>query len=342
MILTELLSARPIPLWKLVRQSGVTEIASLMRGAEQEQRTYPSAASRGSESDPKGYEPWSFEALRRDQEIFAKHGFSVVAIEDNPPMDRVRLGLPGRDQEIEAFITQLRSMGRLGIQVLCYNWMAVSSWTRTSVSVVGRGGALVTGFDRAEAEKLPNLSAPGSITVDQLWDGLRYFLDAVVPVAEEEGIRLGMHPDDPPISQVRGIPRVMGTVESFRRLLQLNPSDANGITFCQGNITLMTDDMPSLIHEWRDKIAFVHFRDVLGTADAFVETFHDEGRTDMAACMRAYADIGFRGPMRPDHVPTMFGEDNENPSYGALGRIFAIGYIRGLEHATYGRSASFG
>jgi mannonate dehydratase len=338
MILTELLSARPIPLWNIVKQSGVNEIVALMRGAEQEQRTFPAAASRGSEKDPREHAPWSFESLLRDKELFAEHGFSVVAIEDTPPMDLIRLGLPGRDEEIENFITQLRAMGRLGIPVLGYNWMAVSSWTRTNVAVTGRGGALVTGFDKAESEGMPALAEPGSISPEQLWDGLRYFLDAIVPVAKEEGVQMGMHPDDPPLPQLRGIPRIMGSVDAYRRLLELNPSDSNGITFCQGNITLMTDDMPSLIHEWKDKIAYVHFRDVRGTADSFVETFHDEGRTDMAECMRAYSQIGFSGPMRPDHVPTMFGESNDNPSYGTLGRIFALGYIRGLEHATFGKA----
>jgi len=342
MILTELLSARPVPLWNIVKQSGVTEIVALMRRAEQEQRTFPVAASKGSDSDPQDYAPWSFEALSRDKAVFADHGFTVIAVEDTPPMDNIRLGLPGRDEEIDNFIVQLRAMGRLGIHVLGYNWMAVSSWTRTNVSVVARGGALVTGFDKAESEKLPDLATQGSITGEQLWAGLQYFLDAVVPVAEEEGIQMGMHPDDPPLGKLRGIPRIMGSVESYRRLLGLNSSDSNGITFCQGNITLMTDDMPSLIHEWNTKIAYVHFRDVRGTADSFVETFHDEGRTDMAACMRAYAEIGFDGPLRPDHVPTMFGESNDNPSYGALGRIFALGYIRGLEHSTFGKDMSVG
>ena len=151
------------------------------------------------------------------------------------------------------------------------------------------------------------------------------------------GVRLGMHPDDPPRSMVRNVPRIMRSADAFRRLLSLRPSLSNAITFCQGNFALMDEDLPSLIREFGagDSIAFVHFRDVRGTADNFVETFHDEGQTDMPACMSAYAEMDFSGPMRPDHVPTMYGESNDRPAYGMLGRLFAIGYIRGLEQSAW-------
>ena len=173
------------------------------------------------------------------------------------------------------------------------------------------------------------------MTEDGLWAALAYFLDAVVPEAEAAGVRLAMHPDDPPLRIVRGVPRVMSSVDGFRRLLRLHPSPANAITLCQGNFALMTDDLVSVIEEFgaRDSIAFVHFRDVRGTADAFAETFHDDGQTDLRACLRAYAAAGVSAAMRPDHVPTMAGESNEIPGYGTLGRLFALGYIRGLQDA---------
>ena len=117
------------------------------------------------------------------------------------------------------------------------------------------------------------------------------------------------------------------------------PSAYSGITVCQGNFTLMTDDLPGLIRRWgaQGKIFFVHFRDVAGDASRFIEVFHDEGPTDMLECMRAYHETGFDGPMRPDHVPALAGESNESYGYATLGRLFAVGYITGLRDATYGR-----
>jgi mannonate dehydratase len=185
--------------------------------------------------------------------------------------------------------------------------------------------------------------APGEVTEEQLWSALKYFLDAVVPVAEESGVRLGLHPDDPPRPRDRNLPRIIRSVAAYRRLLDLHPSPSNGITFCQGNWALMPEvtagetDLPTLIRELAaDHIAFVHFRDVRGTVEDFRETFHDEGQTDLPECMRAYAERAFAGPMRPDHVPTMHGESNRRPGYETLGRLFALGYIRGLEQAAYG------
>jgi mannonate dehydratase len=150
-----------------------------------------------------------------------------------------------------------------------------------------------------------------------------------------------MHPDDPPLSPLRGVGRIMRSIEGFQRLLDLVPSEANGLTLCQGNFALMTGDLPSAIRQLGadGRIHFVHFRDVRGTAECFEETFHDEGPTDMLACLRAYQAIGFDGPLRPDHVPTMEGEVNDNPCYASMGRVFAVGYIKGLMEAVYGAEA---
>jgi mannonate dehydratase len=175
-----------------------------------------------------------------------------------------------------------------------------------------------------------------------LWENLEYFLRRVIPVAEQAGVKLAMHPDDPPLSPIRGLGRIMRSVENFQRLLDLVPSPANGLTLCQGNFSLMTNDLPGAIRHFgrQGKLYFAHFRDVRGTSEKFVETFHDEGQTDMAACMRAYSDIGFEGVLRPDHVPTMEGDSNADPAYSSIGRLFAIGYIKGLREAVYGRPAS--
>lgn len=328
--LSEFLAPRPEPLWQLVKQAGVTNVVAVLQGAEQEQRMFASLEG-GSIVPPGDGAPWSEASIARDLAIFTEGGFDVVAIEDTAPMDLIRLGLPGRDEQIEHVITQLEAMGNLGVRVLCYNWMAISSWARTSVAIPGRGGSLVTGFSLAEASALPDLVPAGSVTSEQLWSALEYFLAAVLPVAEKAGVRMGMHPDDPPLPVVRNMPRIMNSFDNYRRLLALSDSPSNGVTFCQGNFALMGGDVPALIREFEGRIPFVHFRNVEGTADNFVETFHDEGLLDMAECIRAYNDIGFDGPLRPDHVPTMYGEANARPGYESLGRLFAIGYIRGLQ-----------
>ena len=137
------------------------------------------------------------------------------------------------------------------------------------------------------------------------------------------------------IPQIRGVSRIMNSVEAFERLLAIVPSPANGITLCQGNFTLMTDDLPAVIHHLggTGRVYFVHFRDVRGTPEKFVETFIDEGKSDMVACMRAYRDVKFDGIMRTDHTPTLAGDHAEVAGYSTLGRLHALGYMTGLREA---------
>lgn len=342
MSLTELLSPRPNPLWQLVKQCGVDSIVTLLNGGEQDQRMFQSVGAQSTKNTVVRGDvaPWSEASLAESLRLYSSYGFEVVAVEDTPPLDLVRLGRAGRDEELEHIATQIEAMGRLGITTLCYNWMALSSWARTDTAKKSRGGALVTAYRQADESSLPEIDGNTHADESEMWEALAYFLAAIIPVAERSGVRLALHPDDPPMSKVRGVPRIMSSMDSFRRLLSLDSSPANAITFCQGNFALMTDDLPSAITEFgtRDAIAFVHLRDVRGTAGDFEETFHDDGPTDLAACIRAYDAVRFNGPVRPDHVPTMHGEDNSQPGYGTLGRLFALGYIRGLQHATGGRS----
>jgi len=156
-----------------------------------------------------------------------------------------------------------------------------------------------------------------------------------VPVAEEAGVRLAIHPDDPPVSPIRRIGRILTSPEAMQRVINLVPSPVNGITFCQGCFAEMGADLPAEIARFagQGKLFFSHFRNLKGDRYHFTEMFHDDGDSDMYAAMRAYIAAGFDGPMRPDHVPTLEGDDNARAGYSLLGRLFAVGYMRGLIEA---------
>jgi mannonate dehydratase len=279
--------------------------------------------------------PWDYTPLAVYKEMVEEEGLTLTAIEDNPPMDRLRYGAAGAEEEFDQVAQMITNMGRLGISLWCYNWAAAINWQRTSSRLRGRGGAIVSGYDhQLVGSNPPPLMGP--IAADALWANLERFLQRIVPIAEKAGVKLALHPDDPPIlPEIRGVSRIMNTVDAFERLLAISPSEVNGITLCQGNFTLMTKNLPEVIHALggTGRVYFVHFRDVRGTPDKFVETFVDEGQTDMVACMRAYRDIHFDGIMRTDHTPTLAGDDAEVAGYSTLGRLHALGYMTGLREA---------
>ncbi len=280
--------------------------------------------------------PWDPQALTANKEAWEKAGLKLNVIEGPPSLGtKIKLGLPGKDEEISNFITFMKNLKQYGdIDVICYNWMPVISWYRTKKDLPGRGGALVTAFDYEEVKNLPNTEY-GVVTKEDLWKNLEYFLKAVIPEAEKIGMKLAMHPDDPQVDSIKGISRIMTTVDNFNRLVNLVKSPCNGVTMCQGNFSLMGADIPSLVRDFgkRGLIHFVHFRNVRGGKFKFEETFHDEGQIDMYEAMQAYYDIGFKGSIRPDHVPTMAGDSNEKPGYSNIGSLYAFGYMRGLMQA---------
>ncbi len=313
---------------RLLVQVGAEEAVSTLPGASGSATTGTDAAMTRVDR------PWDAVPLAILQRRFLDRGLPLTVIEDSPPMEAIRTGTPGREDELDALTTLVQNMGALGIPVLCINFMAGSGWARTSTEVRGRGGALVTAYDHSVVSGLGEL-AIGPLSPDQMWGNLAWFLERISPIAEASGVKIALHPDDPPLPSFRGVARILSSLEGLERAIELAASPNVGITFCQGNIGLMTDDVPAAIRRFAalEAIHFVHFRDVRGTPECFVETFHDEGPTDMYACMRAYLESGVDAPMRSDHVPTLAGDSNDRAGYSSLGRLWAVGYMLGLREA---------
>ncbi len=273
------------------------------------------------------------------------HGLNLYAIENIPWMwyYKIMFGLDGRDEQIENWHKTLRNMGAVGVPVLGYNFMPLGVW-RTSWHTPGRGGAPVTCFNMELAKKAPLLAGPffpgidftaipeeyhRPIDDDEMWANFEYFIKAVIPVAEEAGVKMGIHPDDPPISPLAGIARIMRSPEAFKRVIETVPSDYNGLEFCQGCFSEMGVDVIESIRYFtsRKKIFYVHFRDVQGRVDDFCETFIDEGQIDMLEAMRAFKESGFDGVFIDDHTPHVAGDT----TWGHRGRAYAMGYMRALK-----------
>ena len=272
-------------------------------------------------------DPSDYEALKTVRDRFQEAGFSLYALEgDEFDMSRIKLGLPGRDEDIERYQKMLRNMGRLGLRLLCYNFMAGVGWFRSRNDLLERGGALTSGFDVRDIDN----NVPLKLTEEKLWENYAYFVKAVIPVAEEAGVVMGLHPDDPPISPLLGYSRILTSADAYRRAMSLSDSPSHGITFCQATFRAMGEDVPALLQEFGPRIHFLHIRDITGTRDCFRETFHDNGPTDMPALLAAAMKYCPNCLVRPDHTPTMAGEGNENFGYTMQGNLFAIGYVRGI------------
>lgn len=325
MQLSEFFSSQPNRLWQLAKQLGVDHAVGGLPWEEKLEK------------------PWDLMPLIRMKQRYADSGLALTVIESMPPSNEIKLGTAGRDAEIEVFQQFITNMGAAGIPVLCYNFMAQFNWFRTSTTTRTRGGALVSSYDHSLMKDAP-LTDAGLVSEEQLWENLHYFMEQIVPVAEKARVKLALHPDDPPITPIRGVSRILTSSAALQRAIDLVPSDYNGITLCQGTLATAGDDIPSVIRQFakQDKLFFVHFRDVKGTPEKFEETFHDDGKTNMLESMHTYYEVGFNGPARPDHVPTMEGEDNTNPGYELLGRLYGIGYIRGLMEAASAAKAASG
>ena len=277
-----------------------------------------------------GDKQWEYEdllALRRRADAAQ---LRLMALENVPVSfyDKAMLGLPGRDEQIAHMQTTIRNMGRAGIPILGYHWMPNSVW-RTPEMAVLRGGARGTRFNLAEHD--PNQLTHGRIYgEDEMWANYEYYLARILPVAEESNVQLALHPDDPPVPSLGGIARIFRNFDGFKRAMDTFDSPYHGLDFCMGCWSEM-GGMENVIHAVRhfgarDKIIYVHFRDVQGTADNFNECFINEGNVNPFEVVKTLRDVGFTGFMITDHVPHMV----DDTDWGHRGRAYAIGYIAAL------------
>lgn len=258
---------------------------------------------------------------------FTDFGFKPVIIEPMPNAlhDHIKAGDEKRDECIEKVIHMFPIMESLDIRTICFNFMAHIGWLRTSSDIPERGGARVTGFDLADFKP-----TDAEISAEKLWENYEYFIRAVIPHAEKHGITLALHPDDPPLEKLGNVSRIMISAKNIDRAMNVVNSDSLGITMCQATYAMMGEDLYTVIPHFADKIRFVHFRNAVGSKTKFRESFHDNGSLNMSELLKLYSRLGIDVPIRVDHVPTMVGENSTLAGYDALGRLFAIGYLKGI------------
>lgn len=258
---------------------------------------------------------------------FKDFGITPLVVEPIPNSlhEHIKRGDDKRDECIETVIKMLPIMQSQGITTICFNFMAYIGWLRTADNIRERGNALVTGFNIDDFRPIEE-----QISSEMLWNNYIYFLKAIIPYAERYNIKMALHPDDPPIDKLGDVSRIMTSYENIKKAMSVVPSEMLGVTMCQATYLMMGEDLHKVIKELKDKIFFIHFRNTTGKKTNFRETFHDNGEINMADLIHLYNSLHIDVPIRVDHVPLMAGEDNSNPGYTSLGRLFAIGYLKGL------------
>lgn len=291
--------------------------------------------------DEDGY--WKYEDLKRLKDRCESYGLRLEALENTPTRFYIKamLGLPGRDEQIENYQKTLRNMGKAGIPMLGYNWMP--NWVWRTPDKKGRGGVRVTSFDIAEIDTSPLVAGMRTLDVleghtigkNEMWENYRYFTQAVLPVAEEAGVKMAIHPDDPPVPELGGVARLFDSIEGYKMAMEeVAPSSNHGIEFCMGCFSEMGgNNVMDAIRYFgeRNKIFYVHLRDVQGWVPSFQECFLGEGNFDPVEAVRALKEVGFDGFIIDDHVPRMI-DDTE---WNHRGHAHATGYILALVDAVY-------
>ncbi|MEZ4700192.1 MAG: mannonate dehydratase [Rhodothermales bacterium] len=301
-------------------------------------------------------EVWPLEQIQELKAAIEAAGLAFDVIESIPVHEDIKLGKPSRDALIENYCRSVEHAGATGIPVLCYNFMTVFDWTRTDLAMPMPDGSTALSYDHEALGRIDLSQGTGSLpgwataydarqlnalfdsykTMDeeQLWDHLGYFLERVIPVAESAGVRMAIHPDDPPWSTL-GLPRIIGSQAALRRFIRLVDSPANGVTLCTGSLGANpANDLPATIREigGAGRIHFAHSRNVRVTGEKqFHESEHPSrfGSVPMREVMKAYRDIGFSGPMRPDHGRMIWGETGR-AGYGLYDRALGAMYLQGL------------
>jgi len=290
---------------------------------------------------------WPKSRLEQLQDDIADAGLRLAVVESIPVHEDIKLGRPTRDRLIANYCESVRAMGELGVRVLCYNFMPVFDWMRTDLAMRLPDGSTALAYDDAALTRmdvdLPGwatsytagelrglLAAYGDMDAERLWDHFAYFLERVVPVAEQAGVRMAIHPDDPPWS-IFGLPRIICRGADLERLVKLVDRPANGVTFCTGSLgALPENDLPAMVRRLGSRIHFAHCRNVRVTGERkFHETPHPSGDVSLADVLRAFRDTGFAGPMRPDHGRMIWGEQGR-AGYGLYDRALGATYLEGL------------
>ncbi|MFL9930207.1 mannonate dehydratase [Paraburkholderia sp. RL18-103-BIB-C] len=300
-------------------------------------------------------EVWPPEKIVELKDTVHAAGLAIDVIESVPVHEDIKLGKPSRDALISNYARTLRNLGAAGIKVVCYNFMPVFDWTRTTLAKCLPDGSTTLAFDVDTVASInpdDGIQLPGwdtsydagqlrallaeyaSCSEERLWANLEYFLQRVIPVAEEAGIRMAIHPDDPP-RPIFGLPRIVKNRADLERVLSIVDSPANGLTLCSGSLGADTaNDVAAMVREFaaRGCIPFAHMRNVkVNDKGDFHETAHRtaDGSLDMAAIMQAYSDADYTGYIRPDHGRMIWGETGK-PGYGLYDRALGAVYLNGL------------
>jgi mannonate dehydratase len=264
-------------------------------------------------------------------------GLDVPVVEAGPAIDAIVLGKPGASDQIGLWQRQIPMLAKLGVKVICYNFMPQVSVDamviRTRFDIPTRGGAFTSGFKLQDVGEDTMPHSEIAISVEDMWQNLERFLEAVLPIAERAGVTLAMHPDDPPLTPLCGLNRIMSEVASFERLLSFSDSPANSFTLCIGCFSELGADIKGLIRKHKNRIPFVHFRNISGTLEDFVETFPDDGDVDLPGIMAELMHSGMDAYVRPDHSPLLATDLTDTDGYGFHGHLFTLGYMRGLMNA---------
>ncbi|RKL65549.1 mannonate dehydratase [Salipaludibacillus neizhouensis] len=299
-------------------------------------------------------EVWPYEEIVKLKEKVEKHGLKVNVIESVPVHEEIKMGLDTRDKWIENYKQTIRNLSKAGIYTVCYNFMPVFDWTRSELDAPLPDGSNSLKYDEETVKNLDPLSGeltlPGwdlsfqtdelgkimeryqTISEDQLMDNLVYFLEKVIPVAEEEDVLMAIHPDDPPWP-IFGLPRIIKNKDSVKHMLQAVDSPNNGITFCTGSYGAdPKNNLLEIIEVAKGRIHFVHARNVKWTGElSFQETSHSvkDGSIDMVGVMKKLIEDGYEGPIRPDHGRMIWGETGR-PGYGLYDRALGATYLNGI------------